>query len=239
MKVCPVCNEEFANELRFCEFDGAKLNRVRGDSDASDQNRLWSLLGIALVVVAVVISATTIFLLPKTTMSPMVDQPTASQQTTAVSTPPPGEPVADSSSKAPEKSEPEVVVASVPDPPKKESPPLAETPADARKSALNPKAAATASDNGEKSASSTAQPRFESTPAAIDPDPTPARSTRETRADSIAKPTTGSAAPEARKDDKHQTGAANDKDSAKKKPDEKEKKKGGFLKVFKKIFGKN
>jgi hypothetical protein len=44
-----------------------------------------------------------------------------------------------------------------------------------------------------------------------------------------------------KKDTKTQPAAAkgSDKDNDKKKNDEKDKKKGGFLRVFKKIFGKN
>ena len=56
MKICPVCNDSFADELRFCDIDGARLTREAG---SQDRNRWWSLLGAGLVVGALVISAAT------------------------------------------------------------------------------------------------------------------------------------------------------------------------------------
>ena len=104
----------------------------------------------------------------------------------------------------------------------------------------NPKAAATAADDVDRKA-----PPAEVTgnvpPAAKKPEtPSPARNTGETRsADTIARPQTP---PDLKKDPKTQTATAKnpDKDSTdKKKNDDKDKKKGGFLRVFKKIFGKD
>lgn len=105
----------------------------------------------------------------------------------------------------------------------------------------NPKAAALDSERAEKS-SPAADADHTGLPSPKKPDaaPVPVKSVSDTRVeDSPAKPALTSS--EIRKDSKQPaTAKSSDKDSHdKKKTDEKDKKKGGFLRVFKKIFGKD
>jgi hypothetical protein len=67
MRVCPVCNEAFTDEFSFCDLDGTALKRQR---EPGDTNRLWSLLGVGLLVGALVISAASIIFLPKARVAP-------------------------------------------------------------------------------------------------------------------------------------------------------------------------
>jgi hypothetical protein len=65
MKECPVCKESFSEDMYFCDLDGTPLDsggegRVRGGS-----NRLWSALGIIALLGAVVISAVAIVFFPR------------------------------------------------------------------------------------------------------------------------------------------------------------------------------
>ena len=97
-------------------------------------------------------------------------------------------------------------------------------------SPLNPKAAAQGGSDAEKTPQPAAQP------AAAKPKPAPAvKTVNETREpEPSTKPATNS--PDLKKDPKPAT-ANSSKDPDKKKTDD--KKKGGFFKVFKKIFGKD
>src|SRR2546429_9741460 len=95
MKICPVCNDSFPDELNFCDVDGTRLNRgagSAGEAGGADRRKWWSLLGAGLLVGAVVISAASIIFLPKARIStPLVNsQPsvaTPSAKTPSVETP--------------------------------------------------------------------------------------------------------------------------------------------------------
>jgi len=97
---------------------------------------------------------------------------------------------------------------------------------------LNPKAAAQGINETEKNSQPVAQP-----PAPSKPEPAPGiKTVSETREPDPA--TKSAASPDPKKDPKHAT-TNSSKESDKKKIDDKDKKKGGFFKVFKKIFGKD
>ena len=66
MKICPVCNESFADQLNFCDIDGVRLAR---EGSSQERNKWWSLLGAALLVGALVISAMSIIFMPKARVS--------------------------------------------------------------------------------------------------------------------------------------------------------------------------
>src|SRR2546425_5632443 len=66
MKICPVCNDSFADELNFCDIDGARLAR---EGAGHERNKWWSLLGAGLLVGALVLSAASIIFLPKARLS--------------------------------------------------------------------------------------------------------------------------------------------------------------------------
>ncbi len=77
MKICPVCNDSFADELSFCDIDGARLTR---EGSAQERNKWWSLIGAGLFIGALVITAASILFLPKARVStPIVNsEPEAS-----------------------------------------------------------------------------------------------------------------------------------------------------------------
>jgi hypothetical protein len=234
MKVCPVCKESFPDEMNFCDVDGTRLQRDA--SSPPGHNRLWSLLGVGLLIGALVISAMSIVFLPKSRVSPTVvssEPPRASTSTK----PAPEQAVSDAQPAA-TAAEPEIVVTEGPPPDaKKKDKALKNANASADALVPNPKAAAQASEEGEQSAQKTSA----STPAAPAASPTPeppavkpVSERRETEAAPKPAPTTT----EVKKDPKRQTTNSREaaKESDKKK---KEEKKGGFFKVFKKIFGKD
>ena len=232
MKICPVCNDSFADQLNFCDIDGARLTR---EGPVPERNKLWSLIGAGLLVGAVIISAASIFFLPKARVSsPIVTS----------------EPIPSPAPTKPETSESTATVAAAPSEP-------VSTPVDAialevkRKdkglatenvngAAPNPKAAALAAEDADKKLTpsdvkdAAAPPSSKKTDAS-----TSSANAGETR--SVEAPSKSQPPPDL-KDTKTAPGVvkASDKDSAdKKKTDEKDKKKGGFLRVFKKIFGKD
>ena len=231
MKTCSVCGESFGDDLNFCDVDGTALAR---DPLAAAQakNKLWSILGVALLLGALAISALSVIFLPKARVSspavvssvPPPEAPPATKPTstdTAVSSQPPLT-----------SSEPEAVL-----PPdtvapelKKRETPLGRENGNLSKSA---KAAALAAEEGEK-------PNLESQPATA-----PSASAKKAEAP-----------PAKTVSDKHETEPPHasastptdpktagtnpaDNSNSKKKGDDKDKKKGGFFKVFKKIFGKD
>src|SRR5262245_42121918 len=88
MKVCPVCNESFGDELNFCDVDGTRLTREGPSQRAA---RLWPLLGAGLVIGGLVISVISIFFLPKrhaTTLAPSTSTQPASVSSQAPAAPP-------------------------------------------------------------------------------------------------------------------------------------------------------
>jgi hypothetical protein len=233
MKICPVCNDSFADELNFCDIDGARLAL---EGAAQQRNKWWSLLGAGLLVGAVVISAASIIFLPKARVSaPVVNSEPA---TVRVAPPAPAaESVANISAPL---ASPEPEIASndsvVPEVKRKEK---ALANGNAGGAPPNPKAAAIAAEEADRKPPSADIDRTApSTPKNPEPPPV-VKSASDTRSGEASKPQTPS---DPKKDQKAQSATAkgSDKDSNdKKKNDEKDKKKGGFLRVFKKIFGKD
>jgi hypothetical protein len=231
MKICPVCNDSFADELRFCDIDGARLAREAG---SQDRNRWWSLLGAGLVVGALVISAASIVFLPKARVSTPIlnsqpqsvivpSKPPVVESATNVTSP--------DASDQPEDSATEAVVPEL----KKKDKATANNNVDSTNP--NPKAAALAAEDADKSVS--AEPSKNVGPAKT-PESVPSeKSAGDARVADPPRPP--QPAPELKKERTQPVNARTpDKDSSdKKKNDDKDKKKsGGFLRVFKKIFGK-
>lgn len=236
MKICPVCNDSFADELNFCDIDGARLAR---EGSAHERNKWWSLLGAGLLVGALVISAASIFFLPKARLSPPVG---SSEPQSVPVVPRAPAPAAESASNVtataassePESTPTDSVVPEV----KKRDKALANN--NVGGSAPNPKAAALAAEDADKRSQSTDSNKAAPAPPR-NPEPSPAvKSVSDTRSAETNKP---QPPPELKAEPKTQpaTAKVSDKDSNdKKKNDDKNKKKsGGFLRVFKKIFGKD
>jgi hypothetical protein len=233
MKICPVCNESFADELKFCDIDGTRLTRQRGVSAPQPQNKGWSLFGVALLVGALIISGISVIFLPRAHVSPQVigseaqvsppNKPAATETAVNAATPATSD-------------QTDTAVSEVPPPdPKKKDKTKALANGNFNEPALNPKAAAQSDEDAEKpkqpSEAPVAQPL--PTPKRIDP-PAAVRAASDTReTDSVSKPAQPPS--EMKKDAKISKNS--DKDSDKKKGEE--KKKGGFFRVFKKIFGKD
>jgi len=231
MKICPVCNESFADQLNFCDVDGARL---KGEDSGQSRNRLWSFLGAGLLVGALVISAASIIFLPKARVAaPLV---TSEPQSTPVATKPqPAENVAAVSAPV-AGSEPETASseALAPEAKKKDK---SLTNANVSGPVPNPKAAATASDEADKKVQPT-----ETTPPPPPPVKRPETPAAKTESHSIDSGAKSQPPADLKSNPKGQPTVAkgSDKESNdKKKNDDKDKKKGGFLRVFKKIFGKD
>jgi hypothetical protein len=233
MKICPVCNDSFADELNFCDIDGTRLTR---EGSASERSKWWSLLGAGLLVGALVISAASIIFLPKArVVSPVVNSepqpsPALRQAPAAESAANVTAPVA---SAAPESASSDAVVPEV----KKKEKALAN--GNVEGSAPNPKAAALAAENADTKSSSADASSTSPSPSK-NPEPPPSvKTVGDTRP---VEPSRTQPPPELKRDPKPQPAIpkGSDKESAnKKKVDDKDKKKGGFLRVFKKIFGKD
>jgi hypothetical protein len=221
MKTCPVCNESFADQLNFCDIDGVRLAR---EGSAQERNKWWSFLGAGLLIGALVISALSIIFLPRARVSaPIVNSEPQSQP---------------ASTRQPSIENPATVAAAPAEP----SAPTDVLAPEARKKdrtlsnenvnapAPNPKAVFT--DEADKrlapiDVNTAAQPSAKSEA------PTPVGDTRTADAALKSQPPV-----DLKKDSKDQPVNAKGSDD-KKKTDEKDKKKGGFLRVFKKIFGKD
>lgn len=232
MKICPVCSESFADQLNFCDVDGARL---KGEDSGQSHNRLWSFLGAGLLVGALVISAASIIFLPKARVAaPLVT--TEPQPTPVAPKQQPAETVAAVSTPA-LSSEPESAASEgiAPEAKKKDK---SLTNANANGPVPNPKAAATSSNDAEKKVEPT-ETTAPPPPPAKRPETTPAV---KTEPHSIDGGTKSQPPADLKSSPKSQPTVAkgSDKESNdKKKNDDKDKKKGGFLRVFKKIFGKD
>jgi hypothetical protein len=234
MKVCPVCNETFADDLKFCDLDGTRLARQAEATGAPAHHRTWSLLGIGLLVGALVLSAVSVFMIPRSRALPTASSsPSSATPSTSKPADSSNSSSAGDSASAPSSDQPEIVIAEAPpaDPNARKKDKVKSTTENETTPALNPKAAAQTDEDAAKPA-----PPAEPAPAPKKTEPAPApKPVSETREPAPAPKT--AAAPDPKKDPKHQK--ESEKDSDKKKADDKDKKKGGFFKVFKKIFGKD
>lgn len=232
MRNCPVCGETFGDELNFCDVDGSQLERDPADV-AQDKNKLWSILGVALVVGALVISAMSIIFLPKGRVS---SPASVSSQPQPSSTPETKLATAETPSNA----EP----SSVSSEPGTLSPPDSVPPELKKKDAAAPghenanlsKSAKAAAQSGEEAEKPAPEPQ-PPTPAPVTakkPETPSAKTAGEKHEAETPRATAQPAA------DPKSAGAKPAENSNKKKGgDDKDKKKGGFFKVFKKIFGKD
>src|SRR5262252_7529858 len=83
MKECPVCKETFVDDFNFCEVDGTPLDRNIGGSTSSGStsggsSRIWSFVGVALLLGAVFLSALSIIFFPRGGSSSAVSTPRSS-----------------------------------------------------------------------------------------------------------------------------------------------------------------
>jgi hypothetical protein len=236
MKICPVCNDSFPDELNFCDIDGTRLGRDTNEADGKDRGNWWSLLGAGLLVGAVVISAASIIFLPKAHVAPPVVK-----SETQSSLAPPKEPAVESTAAvaaATSTPEPDASTADVvaPELKKKEK---TSANSNAGETAPNPKAAALAAE-GVDSASSGGDKNAASSTNKSEPPPAAKPVSDTHAAETATKP--APAPTDLKKNQNSQPVSAKSSDrtsSDKKKTDDKDKKKGGFLRVFKKIFGKD
>jgi hypothetical protein len=233
MKICPVCNDSFPDELNFCDIDGTRLNR---EANGQDRNKWWSLLGAGLLVGAVVISAASIIFLPKARVAlPVVN---SEPQSLPVPAKAPSVDSAATVAAATPTSEPDTSAADVVAPElKKKDKPSANS--NAGEAAPNPKAAALAAEGVDRTSSSRDANKNAASSSNKSEPPSAVKSVSDTRpSETSARP---AQVPADLKDQKTQpvNAKGSDKASDKKKTDDKEKKKGGFLRVFKKIFGKD
>jgi hypothetical protein len=234
MKVCPVCNDVFEDELKFCDVDGTRLTRQRDVTAPPQQNKGWSLFGVALLVGALIISGISVIFLPRAHVSPPL---VSSEPSASTSSKPASTETASNAATPATSDQPEIVLTEgpVPDPKKKDKTKALGT-ENANEPALNPKAAAQSDEDAAKPSQPVESPAAQPLPTPKKPDPLPpVRTVSETREpDATSKPASST---EMKKDSK--SAKNSDKDSDKKKGDDKEKKKGGFFRVFKKIFGKD
>jgi hypothetical protein len=230
MKTCPVCNETFGNDFNFCDLDGVKLEREGSPEGA--RNRLYSLLGIGLLVGAIVISGISMVFLSRSTVS------SKTSVTAAVSSPSKagaGETVAsaDNSALAAEAEAP-AEAAKPAQTVKKEVLPAA----NANQSLPTPDVKAAALQESERPASAADAKAASQPTVEAEPSITPVSETRPREAEPGSKSAKSDS--DAKKEsEKQSVNARGEKESDKKKDEGKDKKKGGFLKVFKKIFGKD
>lgn len=236
MKVCPVCDETFADDLKFCDLDGTRLKREVGSETPEKQNKTWSLIGVGLLVGALVLSALSIIFLPKARIAPTVANSESGTALTSTRSESAQTETAQASST--DSQTPEIIMEEVPPTElKKKDAAQQNINGNANAAAPDPKAAAKEVSDDETPAQ--VEPIVAPPPQPKEPEPAPA----------IVRPTTdtrdaGSAAnAEMKKDPKRDPSKSKveeDKKADAKKADDKKKKKGGGLfGAFKKIFGKD
>ena len=243
MKECPVCNESFPNELKFCDIDGTRLTRTIDAGESRGSGRVWSLLGAGLLVAGLVVTGAAIVFFPKTRSGPA--QPVQTRNENPVSPAKPNE-------SSPKEPAAEVAINSQPGGAKpvisptapqdsstvqaKKRDGAAAVSGSAAAATPNAKSAAKGGDDSEKAAAKNvtreaADPKTTvdstETVAAKPANPAPA-------GDSNAKADQTAADP--KRDAKRASSKNGDKEPNANKKDEK---KGGLLRVFKKIFGKS
>ena len=232
MKTCSVCNESFGDELNFCDMCGARLTR---EGSPQERNKWWSLLGAGLLIGAVLITAGSILFLPKNRMSsPVVN----SQPQPAPATPAPAVESAPNAAAQPANAEPESAsteAAVLPEMKKKDK---ALSNSNSAEPAPNPKAAALAAEGADHGSSATDAEKNAPAPKKLEAPPV-VKTATETHATDAPRPP--QPPPDLKKDTKTPPVAAKStgKESNDKKKNNEKEKKGGFLKVFKKIFGKD
>jgi hypothetical protein len=238
MKFCPVCNETFGDELRFCDLDGTRLKRDPSSASVSSQGRVWSLLGVGVLLGALVIATLSIIFTPRPDFAPTLASstpaPSKAQDTPGNTVAAATEAQSDAIIKQPAVIEEEPAPLAV----KKKEKAQDDPASDVALSSISPKevaeadaaAAKKAAKNEEADADASPEPKKVETAPTIKP-------VNDSR-NSEASPKSAATATEAKKDKKATNSKASDKKSDDEKKGEKEKKKGGFLRVFKKIFGK-
>src|SRR5512138_48312 len=112
MKVCPVCNETFADDMKFCDLDGTRLARQAEATGAPAHQRTWSLLGVGLLVGALVLSAVSMFMIPRSRAVPNSSNSSTPQPQS--SKPAESSPSSSDNAAAPASDQPEIVVAETP-----------------------------------------------------------------------------------------------------------------------------
>ena len=240
MKVCPLCSESFGNELNFCDVDGAKLKRQQDASGAGEQSKLWQLLGVGLLLGALVLSAASIFL-PKARVTPanaISSTPTdpASNRSVANDSAIKPAPSAAVSDETPVNTD-ELALAET----KRKDKALALAAQNSSTPGPNPKAAALAAEEGDKGPPTDQAPKIQPPLPAAPEGAASVKSVSETR-EPAAPPKAAPAVAESKEPRKQpaETKSPAKDSNGKKKTDDKEKEKtGGFLRVFKKIFGKD
>jgi len=245
MKECPVCKESFGDELFFCDLDGTPLDGAAGVADHGSSSKVWSILGVVALLGAVVVSAVAIIFFPRG-FSPSVSA--SKVQGTDSGSRSPLVVSAGKSSDTDQTGSPSVLEATAPDANSNRADRNANADSVAKLAAKraqllqnqngdptlpNPKAAF-ASDSGaaketQVSDAPPARPRVSATPDV------PALNTQ---VKSIDKPADASDKPDQQSPafGKNAKKKATKSDSTDKETNS-NKKKGGFLKMFKKIFG--
>jgi len=239
MKVCPLCSESFGNELNFCDVDGAKLKRERDASGAGEQSKLWQLLGVGLLLGALVLSAASIFLpkarvIPSSAVSSTSAEPASNHSGAGDSASKPAAPPVVSDDTV---GTDDLALAET----RKKDKALALTVQGSSTPGPNPKAAALAAEEDDRVPPIDRAPKPPPPPAAASDGAASVKSVSEIH-EPAAPPKPSPAVIESKEPRKPPAEAKSPgKDSSgKKKGDDKDKeKKGGFLRVFKKIFGKD
>jgi hypothetical protein len=250
MKECPVCKESFGDDFSFCDLDGSPLGHGPGTvaTASATSGKVWSVFGVVLLLGAIVISVAVVVFFPRRPATGLgATVPSADVTSSSARSNPPQVPQvvvveqgASDSKDSVQKSENAEVRAGDPDaaPIKKAPAPKAQ---DSGSAPLDPKAAAKAADEGERPLRKNVEP--ESVAAekkrVVPPPDTPAvKPTVEPPSEeAAAKPATNP--PQPKKDAKGKVSKSDTAASAEKTDKKDEKKKGGFFKVFKKIFGKS
>jgi hypothetical protein len=231
MKECPLCKETFADDLKFCDLDGTRLKRVTDASGASGPGKVWSLLGVGLLLGAIIISAASIIFLPKAQVSPPVTgtQPSAASAPAQAKT---AEPVATTNPQ----STPDTADLDL----KKKDRPQSLGNKNNQIPVLNPKTAALAEDEASKATAKTGTQEIAPAPRkdalqAEPPLPKPIGSTRKpesvSQEQTLRPAQTNTEMKDVKRDQKRSAPKTTEK--------EKEEKRSSFFKVFKKIFGKD
>ncbi len=235
MKVCPVCNETFADELKFCDLDGTRLKREVGIQSPEKQNKTWSLIGVGLLVGALVLSALSIIFLPKARIAPTVANSETGQAVTSARPDSAQTEIAqagDANSQSPEIVVEEIPAAEL----KKKDPAQSLVNGNVNSTTPDPKAAAKEAGEDEQPAGQIEPPPVAPPPPPKELDPAPAVKPASDTRDAEVKPAVSA---EPKKDAKKSKDDDDDKKSDKKGDDKKKKKGGGLFGAFKKIFGKD